>query len=370
MRQVLLVTALVTLTSCVTAAQDVRLNLVAGGFQRPLDIQNARDGSERLFVVEQAGLIRILKGGQVLAQPFLDVRSLTRAGGERGLLGLAFDPNFKSNRRFYVNYTDVNGTSIIARYTATGDRADANSATVLLRVEQPYANHNGGGLAFGPDGMLYAGLGDGGSGGDPQNNGQKLDTLLGKLLRLDVRGDRVAVPQDNPFANRSGARPEIWAYGLRNPWRFSFDRETGDLFIADVGQNRLEEINFQPRSSKGGENYGWRLKEATDCFQPRANCDREGLTDPIVQYDHAQGVSVTGGYVYRGKNVASLAGRYVYGDFGTGVIWAASRGENGRWTAARLLDTNYSISAFGQDEDGELYLADYGSGNLYRFANR
>ncbi|PYE51828.1 glucose/arabinose dehydrogenase [Deinococcus yavapaiensis KR-236] len=366
----MLVSAFAVLTSCMAVAQDVRLNRVAGGLQQPLDVQNARDGSGRLFVVEQGGLVRVVQGGQVSKEPFLDVRDLTRAGGERGLLGLAFDPNFKANGRFFVNYTDVNGNTVIARYTARGDRADTNSATVLLRVAQPYANHNGGGLAFGPDGMLYAGLGDGGSGGDPQNNGQNLGSLLGKLLRLDVSGDRVAIPKDNPFVSRANAKPEIWAYGLRNPWRFSFDRQTGDLFIADVGQNRLEEINFQPRSSKGGENYGWRLKEASDCFQPRANCNRASLTDPILEYDHAQGVSVTGGYVYRGKNVPSLAGRYVYGDFGSGVIWAATRGENGKWTSRRLLDTDYSISAFGQDEDGELYVADYGSGNLYRFANR
>jgi glucose/arabinose dehydrogenase len=266
-----------------------------------------------------------------------------------------------------VNYTDREGDTVIARYTARGNTADPKSAAVLLKIDQPYANHNGGQLAFGPDGYLYIATGDGGSGGDPQNNGQNLGTLLGKLLRIDVSGDKYTVPKDNPFVNRSGARPEIWAYGLRNPWRFSFDRRTGDLFVADVGQNQFEEVNFQPRASKGGENYGWRLKEAANCYEPATNCARGTLVDPIAAYDHSKGNSITGGYVYRGKALPDLVGRYVYGDFGSGRLWTATRGSNGRWTARELLDTNQVISTFGEDEDGELYLADYGSGTLLRF---
>ena len=361
------VTVLVSSFSSFALAQDVRLTRVASGFERPLGLTHAGDGSGRLFVVEQGGRIRVIgkQGGE--PRTFLDLSSLTRAGGERGLLGLAFDPKFRQNGRLYVNYTDRNGDTVIARYTAQGDQANANSAVVLLRIGQPYANHNGGQLAFGPDGMLYIGTGDGGSGGDPQNNGQKLDTLMGKILRIDVSGEKYAVPKDNPFVNRANVKPEIWAYGLRNPWRFSFDRRTGDLFIADVGQNKFEEINFQPKASKGGENYGWRLREAASCFNPESNCQRSGLVDPVLQYEHSEGVSVTGGYAYRGKALPTLAGKYVYGDFASGTIWAGTRGSNGRWSAQKLLDTEHNISSFGEDEDGELYLTDYGSGTIYRF---
>jgi len=364
----LLTAAAVTSTLVsVASAQDARLTRVASGFERPVVITHAGDGSGRLFIAEQGGRVRVLPRGGGDARTFLDMSALTRAGGERGLLGLAFDPKFKQNGRLYVYYTDTRGDSVIARYTASGDQADANSATVLLRFEQPYGNHNGGQLAFGPDGMLYLGSGDGGSGGDPQNNGQRLDTLLGKILRIDVRGDKYTVPKDNPFVNRSGARPEIWAYGLRNPWRFSFDRRTGDVFIADVGQNKYEEVNFQPRGSKGGENYGWRVKEADACFDPPTGCSAKGLTDPILQYGRNEGVSITGGYVYRGKAVPALVGKYLYADFGTGTVWAATRAANGRWSARVLLNTDYSVSTFGEDENGELYLADYGSGSIYRF---
>ncbi|AFZ66729.1 PQQ-dependent sugar dehydrogenase [Deinococcus peraridilitoris] len=349
------------------AAQDVKLVRVAAGFERPTVVTHAGDGSNRLFVVEQGGVIKLVKNGQLQREPFLDVSSLTRAGGERGLLGLAFDPKFKQSGRFYINYTNTNGHTVIARYTAQGDRANPSSAAVLLTIEQPYANHNGGQLAFGPDGYLYIGTGDGGGGGDPQNHGQNLSSLLGKLLRLDVSGDKYTVPKDNPFVGQNGARGEVWAYGLRNPWRFSFDRENGNLFIADVGQNKFEEINFQPGSSKGGENYGWRLKEANECFNPGSNCTRERkLVDPILQYGRSEGVSVTGGYVYRGKAVPELVGKYVYGDFGSGTVWVGERDGN-RWTARRLLDTEYNISTFGQSEAGELYLTDYNSGTLYQF---
>ncbi|WP_027481779.1 PQQ-dependent sugar dehydrogenase [Deinococcus pimensis] len=346
---------------------NVRLTRVVTGLERPVTVTNAGDGSGRLFVVEQGGRVRVVKDGRLQPGAFLDLSGLTRAGGERGLLGLAFDPKFRQNGRLFVNYTDRDGNTVIARYTAKGDAADPRSATVLLRAEQPYANHNGGQLAFGPDGYLYVGLGDGGSGGDPQNNGQNLGTFLGKVLRVDVSGEKYAVPRDNPFVNREGARPEIWAYGLRNPWRFSFDRRTGDLLIADVGQNRFEEVNFQPKASRGGENYGWRLKEGDECFDPSSNCARGTLVDPVVTYGRSEGQSITGGYVYRGKALPDLVGRYVYGDFASGRVWAASRASNGRWTTRELLDTNDQISTFGEDEAGELYVADYGSGTLLRF---
>ena len=352
------------LTLSLASAQSVKLVKVASGFERPTSITNAGDGSGRVFVVEQGGLVRVMRGGQVLAQPLLDVRGLTRAGGERGLLGLAFDPKFGQNGRLFVDYTNLNGDTVIARYTAKGDRADPRSAKILLTIQQPYANHNGGQLAFGPDGYLYVGMGDGGSAGDPNNNAQNLGSLLGKLLRLDVSGDGYAIPKDNPFVGRAGARGEVFAYGLRNPWRFSFDKS--GLFIADVGQNKLEEIDFLPANSAGGENFGWRLKEANTCYQPATGCEQAKLQDPILQYDHAQGNSVTGGYVYRGAAVPELRGKYVYADFGSGTVWTAARSGT-TWTSVKLLDTGHNVSTFGESEVGELYLADYGSGDVYQF---
>ncbi|MBC7646079.1 MAG: PQQ-dependent sugar dehydrogenase [Pseudopedobacter sp.] len=356
-------------------AGAAKLNRVAAGFQQPLGLANAADGSSRLFVVEQGGKIKILQAGKVLPTPFLDISSLTDAGGERGLLGLAFDPKFKSNGRLFINYTDKGGNTTIARYSvssANKNVVDPKSAKVLLKIEQPYANHNGGQLEFGPDGMLYVGMGDGGSGGDPENYGQNMNSLLGKMLRLDVSSDTLSVPKNNPFVGKDGTKAEIWASGLRNPWRFSFDRKTGDLWIADVGQNKLEEINFQAASSKGGENYGWRLKEGNSCFNPSRGCDAVRangvkLTDPVFQYPHNRGVSVTGGYVYRGSSVPELAGQYVFGDFGSGVIWATSRDGNGKFSTREMMDTDYSIAAFGEDEAGELYLVGY-DGTIYKFA--
>ncbi len=361
-KQVLALGAILTFS--LASAQDVKLVKVASGFERPTSVTNAGDGSGRVFVVEQGGLVRVMKDGKVLSQPFLDVRDLTRAGGERGLLGLAFDPKFKQNGRLFVDYTNQNGDTVIARYTAKGDRADPNSAKILLTIKQPYSNHNGGQLAFGPDGYLYVGMGDGGSAGDPQNNAQNLGSLLGKLLRLDVSGDGYAIPKDNPFATKAGARGEIFAYGLRNPWRFSFDKQ--GLFIADVGQNKYEEINFLPTGSAGGQNYGWHLKEADACYQPASGCEKGNLQNPILQYGHAQGNSVTGGYVYRGGAVPALRGKYVYADFGSGTIWAATKSGNS-WQASKLMDSGHNVSTFGENEAGELYLADYGSGDLYQF---
>ncbi|TSA87566.1 PQQ-dependent sugar dehydrogenase [Deinococcus detaillensis] len=365
-RGCLLVAALAAASALAQNGSQVQLLKVGSGFERPTSITNAADGSGRLFVVEQGGLVKVLRGTQVEAQPFLDVRSLTRAGGERGLLGLAFDPKFSQNGRLFVDYTNLNGDTVIARYTAVSGKVSPASAKVLLTIKQPYSNHNGGQLAFGPDGFLYIGMGDGGSGGDPQNNAQNLGSLLGKLLRLDVRGGSYTVPKDNPFVNTAGARGEIFAYGLRNPWRFSFS--SAGLLIADVGQNKYEEINFLPKGSAGGENYGWRLKEAAACYQPASNCNsaKTKLQDPILSYDHTQGNSVTGGYVYRGQVLPALRGQYIYGDFGSGTIWAAAP-SGAKWKTNKVLDTELSIATFGESEAGELYLADYGSGTVYQF---
>lgn len=348
-------------------AQEIRLAQVATGIAAPTDIQNARDGSGRLFLVQQDGVIRILRGGALLSQPFLDIRSKTRASGERGLLGLAFPPGYASKGRFYVNYTDLNGHTVVAQYrvTANPDRADESSEQILLRIEQPYSNHNGGQLVFGPDGYLYIGMGDGGSAGDPQNYSQNMNSLLGKMLRLDVESEpgRVLVPPDNPFRNRAGARPEIWALGLRNPWRFSFDRATGDLWIADVGQDALEEINWQPASSRGGENYGWNRMEGSNCFRP--GCDRTGLTLPVFEYGRSEGCSVTGGFVYRGRQAPALRGMYLYGDYCSGRIWGLER-VGDRWSNRLLLASGFNITTFGEDEAGEIYVANAANGTIHR----
>jgi uncharacterized protein (TIGR03437 family) len=359
--------AVVPLFLCAALAQEIQTVQVASGISAPTDIQNAGDGSGRLFFVQQDGIVRLFRNGAVAAQPFLDIRSKTRAGGEQGLLGLAFPPGFAQKQRFYVNYTDLKGDTVIAQYrvTASPDVADSASETVLLRIQQPFANHNGGQLRFGPDGYLYIGMGDGGSGGDPQNNGQSLGTLLGKLLRIDVESDPglIRIPPDNPFLNRAGARAEIWAYGLRNPWRFSFDRATGDLFIADVGQGAWEEVDFQPAASRGGENYGWNRMEGTHCYQ--AGCSTQGLLLPVVEYSHSEGCSVTGGFVYRGTAWPGLRGVYLYGDYCSGRIWGLER-QGTQWTNRLLLASGFTITTFGEDEAGELYVANVASGTIYR----
>lgn len=369
-RSLLFGVMLVLLTAC-SSSRATTLTEVSRGFERPLAVTNT-GSDERIFVVEQTGRIRIVRDGDILPTPFLNISQKISTGGERGLLSVAFHPDYANNGRFFVNYTDRAGSTVIAEYRVSDDPnvADAASERVLLTFEQPYANHNGGQLAFGPDGFLYIGTGDGGAANDPLNAGQDMSTLLGKLLRIDVdNGEPYAIPESNPFVGQDGARAEIWAYGLRNPWRFSFDRATGDLFIADVGQNAFEEINFQPASSTGGENYGWRVTEGAHCFDPPEGCDTSGITMPIMEYSHRSGAgrSITGGYLYRGDTVSTLENAYVFGDFVSGNIWASTF-NGSSWTTVQLFDTNYAIAAFGQDAAGELYVVDYNAGALYRFS--
>ncbi len=355
------------------ASFQLRLERVAEGFERPTFVTHAGDGSGRMFVVEKAGVIRVIAGGGTLSEPFLDIRSIVGSrGSEQGLLGLAFHPRYAENGRFFVAYTannTANGDNTVAEYRVSSDtnRADPATGRVLYAIPDFASNHNGGMIAFGPDGYLYAGTGDGGQGGDPRANGQNLGALLGKMLRLDVDGgEPYGIPAGNPCVGRGDARPEAWAYGLRNPWRFSFDRATGELWIADVGQNAREEINIQPATSSGGENYGWNIMEGMRCFQPSDNCDRAGLTLPVHDYGRDQGVSVTGGYVYRGAASPPLYGAYLYGDFGSGRIWALYQPAEGGWRNVELLRPDVQISTFGEDESGEVYLASYGDGAIYR----
>ncbi len=350
---------------------SINLVPVANGFVKPVYLTHA--GDDRLFLVEQDGTIRIIQDGAILPQPFLNIDSLVGSTeSEQGLLSMAFHPEYGENGRFFIYYTDNNGGTVVARYQVSTDdpnQADPNSALVLLTLPQPYGNHNGGQLKFGPDGYLYVGLGDGGSANDPLLAGQDKSVLLGKLLRLDVDFNEsgYAVPAANPFVNDEGARNEIWAYGLRNPWRFSFDRLTGDLYIADVGQNIWEEIDFQPAGSTGGENYGWNIMEGTHCFQTET-CDQTGLIPPVIDYQHGDGsCSVTGGYVYRGQQYLSLYGNYFYGDYCSGKVWSLLRQPDGAWVNNQVFRLQgLFISSFGEDVNGELYLLSYGDGVVYQ----
>jgi glucose/arabinose dehydrogenase len=351
------------------ADPQITLQPVANGLTNLVSITHA--GDSRLFITLQNGLVMIHDGSGVLPEPFLDVRNLVLSGGERGLLSIAFHPQYAQNGFFYVNYTNLNGHTVIARYSVSAQNPNRanHSATPILTINQPFANHNGGQLQFGPDGFLYIGMGDGGSGGDPGNRAQNLADLLGKMLRIDVDGaSPYAVPPSNPFVGQAGARAEIWSYGLRNPWRFSFDRATGDLWIADVGQGTWEEVDFQPATSIGGENYGWRRMEGSHCFNPPSNCDTSNLVLPVIEYDHSFGCSVTGGYVYRGTSNARLIGQYIYGDFCSGRIFGAVHTANGTVTR-QLLDVPFNISTFGEDLAGEVYVGDYSNGILYRLVD-
>jgi glucose/arabinose dehydrogenase len=350
-----------------SGSAEVRLEPVASGLRNPVHLTSPTSDT-RLFVVEQHGRIRIVQDGRLLDAPFLDITDRVGSGGERGLLSVAFHPNYGSNGFFYVNYTDREGDTRIERYSATEDRnrADPSSAKRILTIEQPFGNHNGGLITFGPDGMLYIGMGDGGSGGDPQGHGQNRNSLLGALLRIDVNGgDPYTIPLDNPFVQTANARPEIWAYGLRNPWRWSFDREAGMLYVADVGQNAWEEINVVP-ARDAGLNYGWNVMEGDHCFRS-PSCDRSGLVTPALEYPNpAQGCSVTGGYVYRGQAIPSLRGHYFYGDFCGG--WVRSfRYADGAATEQREWEFGDigNVLSFGEDSAGELYVLS-ANGRVYR----
>lgn len=344
---------------------------VAEGFVQPLLVIHAGDGSGRLFVVGQQGVIWVFANGEVLPKFFLDIRERVGSeGNEQGLLGLAFHPQYEQNGYFYINYTDVNGDTVVARFEVSTDpnRAEAGSQEILLRVGQPYSNHNGGHLEFGPEGYLYIGLGDGGSAGDPQGNGQSVNTLLGSLLRIDVDGGQpYAIPPDNPFAN-GGGRSEIWAYGLRNPWRFSFDSLTNDLYIADVGQNKWEEINFLPEGTPGGANFGWDYFEGNHPYQGEPPAGLNTIL-PVAEYDHSRGgCSVTGGGVYRGESLPEWQGVYFYGDFCSGEIFGLVQLSNGQWQSELLYDLPILITSFGFDEQGEFYVLGRGGG-LYMLSH-
>lgn len=339
------------------------LTAVVSGLSNPVDLQFPSDGTSRMFIVEQAGTIRIATNGSLAPTPFLDITSSVDFGGEKGLLGLAFHPQFPQNHLFYVHYDRVSSgqmQSVIAEYrvsTSDPNQADPNSERMLLTVDQPFPNHKGGQIVFGPDGFLYIGFGDGGSGGDPLGNGQNLQTLLGKMLRIDIDhqsgGMQYAIPSSNPFVG-GGGLPEIWAYGLRNPWRFSFDRADGRLFAGDVGQDKYEEIDILT----SGGNFGWNTMEGMHCFNPSSGCNMSGPILPIAEYDHTEGEAVMGGFVYRGSSISNLVGAYLLADYISGTVWELTE-SNGTWTRKQLLSSGRNISSFGQDVSGELYVADY-----------
>ena len=366
---VVMVAGLSALAGCGDVAEpapvELQLELVVSGLDQPVDLA-APLADPRLFVVEKTGAIRVVRDGVMRTDPFLDLSDSVSGGGEQGLLGLAFHPRYATTGLFFVNYTDGAGATKVVRYEVSGDPdiADPGSATVILTVPQPFANHNGGGIRFGPDGMFYIALGDGGSGGDPQGNGQNPNTLLGTLLRIDVdQGTPYAIPPDNPFVG-GGGLPEIWAYGLRNPWRFSFDHVANRLYIGDVGQGTIEEIDAVP-ATWGGINFGWNVMEGSTCFGAPA-CDTNGLTMPVVEYDHGDGCSVTGGYVYRGVRIPELDGTYFYSDWCGG--WLRSfRIESGVATESQTWNVPIveQATSFGQDGVGELYMLS-GLGDVYR----
>ena len=341
---------------------DYEWQPIASGLSRPVDIQAANDDSGRLFIIEKYGVIRIHENGQLLDSPFLNISDrVDDSGNEMGLLGFAFHPAYGQNGYFYVNYTGDRGDTHISRFQASGNIADPNSEKVLMIIEQPYPNHNGGSVAFGPDGYLYLGLGDGGLAGDPQKNGQNTSSLLGKILRIDVdNGDPYAIPSDNPFGN------EVWAYGLRNPWRISFDSATGDLWIGDVGQGEWEEIDYLAAGSAGGANFGWSIMEGNHNYDGES---QPGLLLPAAEYSHSSGdgCSVTGGYVYRGA-MPEWNGIYLYGDYCTGNLWGLILSD-GSWQNQRLFEAGVTITTFGQDEFGEIYFAS-DNGSVYRLSGK
>ncbi|MDH5527063.1 MAG: PQQ-dependent sugar dehydrogenase [Nitrospirota bacterium] len=397
-----LVLSLLTLFAVPALAADVEVRVadkapmalalepVASGLSRPVFLTHSGAGDGRLFVVEQGGRIRVLDGRGGKAAVFADLRPMiSGTGEERGLLGLAFHPQFKKNGQLFVYLTDRRGDILLARLNVTPkqpDRVDPASFKVLLRIDNPAPNHNGGMIAFGPDGYLYIGVGDGGGAGDPFENAQNSYSLMGKILRIDVNGDSehpYRIPPDNPFLRRNTHRPEIWALGLRNPWRFSFDRASGDLFIADVGQDHWEEVNFLPKGSEAGKDFGWNKMEGRHCFPPDSEfrdtksgrrqikkCDYGEM--PIVEYSHELGCSVTGGYVYRGSRVSGMDGVYLMGDYCSGAIWGVTprRDDPARFIMRPYLETDLRISSFGEGPDGEVYVLDRKGGGVYQIVAR
>ncbi|HET7844842.1 MAG TPA: PQQ-dependent sugar dehydrogenase [Xanthomonadales bacterium] len=352
-----------------TAALDFRTTALNTSAGPVVDIVNAGDGTQRLYLVGQDGFIRVFAANTLRSEPFLDISGrIAVTGNEQGLLSAAFPPNYASKRYFYVLYTAPDRAVTVSRFRVAADnsRADPASEQVVLRVPHPETNHNGGRVVFGPDGYLYVSIGDGGGANDPFLTGQNRNSLLGKLLRIDTEsGDATyRVPATNPFVGQAGVRPEIWAFGLRNPWRFSFDRATGDLWIADVGQSQREEVDFQPANGAGGQNYGWSVYEGTRCFRGGESCNTPGLTQPIAEYDHSQGCSITGGYVYRGSAYPGLVGTYLYADYCSGRIWSITR-NGGAFVSTLIVDSAFGISTFGEDERGNLYIYDSNNTTLY-----
>jgi glucose/arabinose dehydrogenase len=347
------------------AAVRIELEVVTD-VARPVAVTSAGDGSGRLFVVDQIGRIWLVANGQRAEAPFLDIAAQVTSGGEQGLLGLAFHPSFPDDPRFFVYYTDTEGRQVVSQWrvpAAAADEADRDSETILLRMDDFAPNHNGGALTFGPDGYLYISTGDGGGGGDPRGNGQKLDTLLGKILRIDVDtggsdGRAYGIPADNPFVGQAGAQPEIWVTGLRNPWRISFDRATGDLWIGDVGQNAYEEIDVVRAGSGGGHNFGWNVTEGFHCYPSGEPCAPEGLTPPVTEYGHDLGCSLTGGVVYRGAAHPALVGGYLFADYCSGNVWLIDAAADEVREPRLVLESGRSISSFGEDEAGEVYVTD------------
>ena len=357
---------------------SIRLEPVVGGLSSPLAVVNAGDGSGRLFVVEQSGRIRIVRDGVLVDPPFLDIRRRILSGGERGLLGLAFAPDFPTDPRLFVNYTDLNGNTVVSSFSvpaATPDQADSRSERILLQIDQPFPNHNGGDVDFGPDGDLYIATGDGGSGGDPLGNGQSLTTLLGKLLRIrpgaaDGSGPAYTIPPSNPFANDPSARPEIRAYGLRNPWRFSFDRVTGDLWIGDVGQDAWEEVDVIRATDPvaTAPNFGWNVMEGRHCYGA-ASCSQDGLALPVAEYGHGLGCAIVGGYVGRDPDQPALNGGYLFADECSGNMWVVDAARPAAHDPVLVLKSGKPISSFGQDEAGRLYVTDLAAGELLRIVS-
>ncbi|KXK16004.1 MAG: glucose/sorbosone dehydrogenase-like protein [Chloroflexi bacterium OLB14] len=353
----------ITNTNAFPNASDYQWTPIINDLDRPVDVQSAFDGSGRLFIIEKYGAIRVYQNGQLLDEPFLNIDDrVDDWSNEMGLLGLAFHPNFEQNGFFYVNYTGDGGHTRISRFTANGNTADPNTEKILMVIDQPYPNHNGGAVAFGPDGYLYLGLGDGGLAGDPHKNGQNKNSLLGKILRIDVNnGDPYSIPSDNPFGN------EVWAYGLRNPWRISFDSVSGDLWIGDVGQGEKEEIDYLPAGSAGGANFGWSIMEGSIGYDSDPQPD---LLLPVAEYSHSdpyEGCSVTGGYVYRGS-MPEWNGIYFYADYCTGYVWGLFL-SNGQWQNQRLFETEITITSFGQGQNGEIYLAS-DNGSVYTLTRK